>query len=447
MCKLRSRLRTAVLAAVSLGVGGPAAAQREARDEPKIVVEQRTVDLGRMREGEKAGGTFVLENGGTADLYIEAVRASCGCTVPRKLTDDERRVKPGESLEIEVVFDSKGRRGRQRKGITVTSNDPIEPRLQLFLTAEVVTLFEMLVRDRPARRLTFGSLHAGEEVADTIDLLPTEPGQTLEVTSLEIRNPSLLLSTEALRKDDRVGIRAKLRVDADAVIGQVTTTLAISGQVGDQTAVSSLSISGTVIGALSFRPAMIKQLQPVPRGQALAPVKVSSHNREPFEIVRAEAGPAIETAVERTGPSEYTIRCLIPNTAPAGPFGTTLEIWTDVVNQPVIRIPVFGSVRPLVEVRPARVLLRADGGAQAQRMVKLESTLHETLELGPIVVDGPFLRARVVETPGRKSRGIKHVLIEVTGDPPAGEHVGVVKIRTNVDRQPEIEIPVTVLGG
>ena len=135
------------------------------KDHPKVVVKKRTIELGPVRQGEKATATFVLSNEGEAILTIESVRAGCGCTVPKTLTAEEKQMHPGETLAVPVTFDSSGRFGKQRKSVTVLTNDPVEPRLQLYLTAEVVTLFEMEWKGRPARRVTFGALRPGSKPA------------------------------------------------------------------------------------------------------------------------------------------------------------------------------------------------------------------------------------------------------------------------------------------
>ena len=53
---------------------------------PRLIVEKEKVDLGTLKEGETAETVFVLENKGDADLVIDRVRTSCGCTTA-KLTE------------------------------------------------------------------------------------------------------------------------------------------------------------------------------------------------------------------------------------------------------------------------------------------------------------------------------------------------------------------------
>jgi hypothetical protein len=78
-----------------------------------------------MKQGEKKDHTFNLTNDGKSELIIRNVRSSCGCTA---VAPSKKVIAPGESVPIKVTFDSRGKRGRQSKSITVITNDPKKPR-------------------------------------------------------------------------------------------------------------------------------------------------------------------------------------------------------------------------------------------------------------------------------------------------------------------------------
>jgi hypothetical protein len=88
-------------------------------DQTMISFEHTARDFGRAESGPTYTDTFKYKNTGKANLYISAADASCGCTVPTWSRD---AIKPGESGEIIVNFDSKGRQGEQLKTVTVTTN-------------------------------------------------------------------------------------------------------------------------------------------------------------------------------------------------------------------------------------------------------------------------------------------------------------------------------------
>ena len=70
-------------------------------------------------QGDKIEHKFSFKNTGKADLVIKNVTASCGCTQP---SYPFVPIAPGEEGFIGVVFDSKGKLGKQKPTITVVTN-------------------------------------------------------------------------------------------------------------------------------------------------------------------------------------------------------------------------------------------------------------------------------------------------------------------------------------
>ena len=99
----------------------------------KITFTEYQHDFGKMTEGEVVSYTFHFRNTGTADLLLTSVSASCGCTVPKY---SKKPVKPGDTGEIEIEFNSLGKHGAQRKSIAVRGNTS-PPVTILMITAQV----------------------------------------------------------------------------------------------------------------------------------------------------------------------------------------------------------------------------------------------------------------------------------------------------------------------
>jgi len=89
---------------------------------------ESSFDFGTIDEGEKVSHVYKFENTGNEPLVISNAKGSCGCTVPKW---PKNPIAPGESGEILVTFNSKGKTGKQTKRVTITANtDPA----QTFLT-------------------------------------------------------------------------------------------------------------------------------------------------------------------------------------------------------------------------------------------------------------------------------------------------------------------------
>lgn len=103
---------------------------------PEAVFSEKKHDFGQMTQGDKEDHTFQLKNDGKSELIIRNVRSSCGCTA---VAPSKKVIAPGESAPIKVTFNSRGKRGRQSKSITVITNDPKTPTSRLRISCNVVT--------------------------------------------------------------------------------------------------------------------------------------------------------------------------------------------------------------------------------------------------------------------------------------------------------------------
>lgn len=87
----------------------------------QIKFETKEINLGTFSEKDPVRKcTFKFTNAGNAPLIIHQAVASCGCTVP---TYTKKPIKPGESGEIDVVYNGKGKfPAKFKKTITVRTN-------------------------------------------------------------------------------------------------------------------------------------------------------------------------------------------------------------------------------------------------------------------------------------------------------------------------------------
>jgi hypothetical protein len=85
----------------------------------KLDFPEKEFEFGIVDEGDKVNHTFVFKNTGKVPLTITNARGSCGCTVPDW---PKEPIAVGDSGEIKVVFNTKGKRNKQTKTVTLTSN-------------------------------------------------------------------------------------------------------------------------------------------------------------------------------------------------------------------------------------------------------------------------------------------------------------------------------------
>lgn len=104
-------------------INSPATAENPGATEQTATIqfENTDHDFGDILENQSVEHVYVFKNVGKIDLLINKCEAACGCTVP---SWPRQPIKPGESAEIKVIFDSTGKSGNNNKTVTVYGNIP-----------------------------------------------------------------------------------------------------------------------------------------------------------------------------------------------------------------------------------------------------------------------------------------------------------------------------------
>ena len=108
--------------------------QSDEQQAPKLKVASPIHNFGSVTQGAKVEHTFSFTNDGNADLHIQRVVPSCGCTAS---TASKDIIKPGEEGTIEVTFDTTGFNGSKTKSVRVYTNDIDNPILMLSLKGAI----------------------------------------------------------------------------------------------------------------------------------------------------------------------------------------------------------------------------------------------------------------------------------------------------------------------
>ncbi len=99
----------------------PAVSQTNA---PRIQISPRTRDFGIKQQGDSVRVAYSITNSGPKELLINRAFSSCNCV---QLHWSSKKIAPGSSVDLEVLFLTDQRLGNQHKNITIFSNDPRQP--------------------------------------------------------------------------------------------------------------------------------------------------------------------------------------------------------------------------------------------------------------------------------------------------------------------------------
>jgi hypothetical protein len=96
---------------------------------PQLVISPKEIDLRTIKSTEIQTQIVELTNKGRQVLEIKKIQGNCECL---RLEIAKMSLNPGESMELKVIFDPKGRQGIDQRNIYIFSNDPLNS-VQMFL--------------------------------------------------------------------------------------------------------------------------------------------------------------------------------------------------------------------------------------------------------------------------------------------------------------------------
>jgi hypothetical protein len=154
---------------------------------PMMEIRESTRDGGVVEEGTAIQYKFTVANRGKADLELTQVKPSCGCTVPHW----DKVIPAGKEGVIEAEVHTTGFRGSILKHLTVFSNDPLHPQVELSLTAKVTPLVEIkpgvvalvTVEDQPVTQ-EFTLERTGGRPMQILQVSASQPYVKTELTPL-----------------------------------------------------------------------------------------------------------------------------------------------------------------------------------------------------------------------------------------------------------------------
>lgn len=302
---------------------------------PKLRIDQREHNFGTVMQGDVVQHNFALHNDGEAELIIERIVPGCGCTATKL---DADVIKPGASGRLQISFDTKGFSGQKERIISVYTNDFVEPSVRLLLKGKIDT---SIVVTPP--RVAFNNVVRG--VADPrnsqevlVKIKSSE--QNLELTDLI--STSEHLEVDELESSPR---RKRLRVSVvgDAPEGALREQILIGLKGGSRPNIN-IPVYASVKGLLRLQPrslsfGILEGEQPVSRAarlKSLAPGDVKIK-----EIKVDNPAVSVESMTAKAG-SAYVIKVLVNPSQLEEDLRETIEIVTDLPDEPPIALNVYG---------------------------------------------------------------------------------------------------------
>jgi hypothetical protein len=176
---------------------------------PRVVVPEPTFHFEPILQGTIVRHDFKIQNAGDAELVIHKVVPGCGCTATKI---SSKTIPPGGESIISAEFNSAGFIGRKIRTISVETNDPRMPIVDL--TIEGLINSEISVEPNA---LSFGEIAIGSSVS--LDLIVRKvAGSKTTIREVSSRNKSIAVSGVRREPDREI---YKVTLTAEGKIGGV----------------------------------------------------------------------------------------------------------------------------------------------------------------------------------------------------------------------------------
>jgi len=301
---------------------------------PRAVVDKPVVDVGKVKKGDPIQHEFVIRNAGDAPLEITEVKPSCGCTV----AEYDAVIAPGATGRVKTVVKTDSFGGGIAKSVTVFTNDAGNPRLNLVVKA----LIHEAVVARPgyARFMTV----QGQPVDTSVQTVSSTDGTDIEV--LSVKSPYPFVKAIHSRDEDKAGRwRVELSLDGGAPAGPLADYVVVRTNHPEQAEVK-IAVSGLVRPIIAVAP----KVADFGRREVVEPqsksLEVKNLGPAAVELTEATSDVAgLEAVIESIEEGRhYRIQLTLTDALPKGDFEGRLTIKTSSARQPVIEVPLRGTI-------------------------------------------------------------------------------------------------------
>ena len=184
----------------------------------KAEVTEPAYNFGTALSGPPINHVFMIKNVGTGPLEIKNVTSSCGCTAAKP---SKNILAPGEVSTIAASVDTHFEQGHSLSVVTLTTNDPANPSLQLKLEGVIKPQVAAQPMD-----VDFGSVHHGSAAARDVVVSDTVGAAGFALKSVKNDSPYIKV-TEAARTDGKPGALLHVAVSPSMPPGPISDTLRI----------------------------------------------------------------------------------------------------------------------------------------------------------------------------------------------------------------------------
>ncbi len=325
-------------------------AQNGAIQQPPAIIEVQPAmfHLGKIPDSKIHNFAFTLVNHSSEIMKIDRVAVSCGCTIPEQNFDE---VAPGQSTQLKIIFDPKGRHGYARWEILIYTTVKSMPVVMAPFDVEILK-DGMLSQ----QAISFGEFQRGTSVEQEIWIAPADyPNfniKNIELYLPDVSSQSFDISSSVDNYDGfypgkRRAYKIKFAAKKDIPYGRLEGTVRITTDIPGHELIE-LPFLAKVSGLIGVRPDYIPMGTFCSGDYVIRRVMIFHREGQSFQIHKVESDlPFLSTGVVPVLEDQYyQVIVTVKKDAQLalGEFRGKITVFTSYEDMPKIVLPLQGIV-------------------------------------------------------------------------------------------------------
>jgi hypothetical protein len=295
----------------------PAAARPEGPQPKAVLVGEPTYEFGTLPQRHTGKHAWVVKNEGKGDLKLTMLRSTCSCTLAKFKDGKEAVVKPGESTEIVLEFETRDNNGNYSKGADIGTSDPDLPSFSLYVHGNVFPALSFT----PGRVVNMLSISTDKEdhISPVALYSKDRPGvKVLKATSS--RPESVLATFEPLSAAEckalkiGQGVKINVNVKGNLPLGEFREEVVLTTDHPSEPE-TRLTVTGRMAGPVDVRPSRLEMRNVYSKAGGQRDLVVSVRGGRETTITPEKVPPGLKVEIGPETPprkGQYKMSVIVP---------------------------------------------------------------------------------------------------------------------------------------
>lgn len=304
---------------------------------PSLVCMDSIYDFGVAGQEDRIVHSFHLSNKGTAPVQILRIDPGCGCVTA---TSTKSIILPGEAGEVHSVFETQRYEGEVKRTITVYSNDPYQPQMDLVIKGIIKNEIALIPEG-----VVFGEVEKGDGPTARIRILGLSK-DNLAINKIQANEEFFALRLSPVEENKSKGFDLDVTLKPEIPVGVLNDVITLHTSLRKRPKID-IPIWANITGHIRARPKSLS-FGAVQKGSELSEsITLYNNKGSKFRILRLSCDlPFLHfepSSLKKE--SEIILSGTLDESSPAGPVSGQLTVVVDDIDQGSVTIPIHGFIK------------------------------------------------------------------------------------------------------